>query len=37
MGKKTYSKPRVDSTDVEFGVYGRYDECPTGQCPVNPN
>lgn len=37
MDKEKYVKPKVDSTDVEIGVYGT-GYCPPGhQCPVDPN
>jgi len=27
MDKEKYLKPRIDSTDVEIGVYGTYQYC----------
>ncbi len=36
MGKEKYVKPKVESTDVEIGVYGNGYCLLDLQCPVDP-
>lgn len=33
MDKEKYIRPAVESTDVEIGVYGVYDDCGPGFHP----
>jgi len=39
MDKEKYAKPKIESTDVEIGVYGNgYEDCVIGKTCINdPN